>query len=148
DDGGGGGGGGRGGADGGAPINIQTLARGFSSNITTFQVSVVKDAASWQALWAQHGGAGAAPAVDFTVDMVVGFWTGTRTSGGYGAMVTGVTGADAPPGQTGAVVSLEEVRPGANCVVTGALTDPFHIVKTPRADVVTWQVSVRTAGCP
>jgi hypothetical protein len=146
---GGGGGGGGGGDGGGAPVPLATLAQGSASAIQGFRFAVAKDASAWAALWAQHGGSGSPPAVDFTTEMVIGYWTGARPTGGYWAQVTGITGANAPPGQTGVLVTLEEVRPGPNCVVTQAETRPFHLVRTSmRADVVNFEQVVRTANCP
>jgi hypothetical protein len=138
--GGGGGGGGGGGTPG--PINATTIAQGSASGITSFRFEVVKDQASWQTLWQAHAGGGSPPAVDFSAETVIGLWLGNRPTGGYTASILFVTPANiigAPCDQfgcppMGASVSWLESQPGGSCAVPQAVTQPFHIVRTPRID--------------
>jgi hypothetical protein len=73
--------------------------------------------------------------VDFSTEMLVGVWLGTRPTGGYTANIESVVVAQiigAPNVPPGVMVSIREDQPGPNCVVTQALTSPFHVVRTAR----------------
>jgi hypothetical protein len=133
---GGGGGGGGGPPSPHPPSGFSTISHGFQSGITTYRFQVIPDQGTWNSVWAQHAG-GTPPTVDFTQQMVVGVWLGTRPTGGYSVTITGahiqqILGAP----NTGSGVSVQAVEqiPGApNCVTTQALTQPFHIIRMARA---------------
>lgn len=154
--GGGGGGGGGGAPPPGTGNGFQTFHQGTDSGITTSRFEVITDPARWNQVWTEHT-AGMNPApmavpVDFSVDMVVGWWLGTRSTGGYAAVIEAVVPAQilgAPGTPRGVVVSLREDRPGAHCLVTQALTSPFHIVLAPRNPGGSMtESSVRVRNCP
>ena len=149
--------GGGGGGGGGGGTGLATLAQGTQSLITTFRFEVCRDAASWEALWSAHGGAGSAPAVDFSADMVVGVWLGTKPTGGvtvdiYQVVPATVIGAPClpsgcPPG--GAMAGIFETQWGPTCGVSMALSQPFHIVRAPRVEgPVLYEISTRVNDCP
>jgi len=134
---------------------ITPLAAGEYSGITTLRFEVVRDGSAWSALWSEHGGAGAPPAVDFSREMVVGLFLGARPTGGYSVdflrMVVPYTlyvGGWCPPVTdppigapcfggdpvSGFLMDARETVPGPNCVVTTAVTYPFVLVKVPRVE--------------
>jgi hypothetical protein len=131
---------------GGGPPGQGTYAElwgGVYSDITTFRFEVFKTEPEWQAFWSAHGGVGTAPAVDFSADMVVGLWLGTRPTGGYSVTIdlvvpATVIGAPCTPEggcpPTGATVGATEHQPGASCIVTMAPIAPFRVVRAPRVE--------------
>jgi hypothetical protein len=84
------------------------------------------------------------PQVDFTSEMVVGAWVGTRATGGYQATITGISVS----GGT-ITVSVREDQPGSNCGVTSAITQPFHLVRTTSTQGSALQnLTVNVYTCP
>jgi hypothetical protein len=109
---------------GAQPVTFSTLVDGQASNIEEPREVVVRTAAEWKALWAKHAPGQKEPAVDFAKATVIGVFLGTRSTGGYRAVITEVErhGADI-------VVTWQEQQPSPTMMVTQALTSPFHIVR-------------------
>jgi hypothetical protein len=134
------GGGGDGGGGGGPPepVGATTVARGAWSSFQGFRFEVVKDDPTWQALWQSSGGSGTAPYVDFSQEIVIGYWLGSRPTGGYSVdilrVISPVTVIGAPGSPDGAMADIQETQPGPGCTVTQGETRPFHIVRTPRVE--------------
>jgi hypothetical protein len=84
-----------------APFVVVDAAYGADSSVTSAQVSLAKDQASWNRMWAQHRGTSGAnlpntirladdrPPVDFRKNVVVGIFGGT-TEGVEGYVVAAV----------------------------------------------------------
>lgn len=91
---------------------------------------VVRDSATWHALWRRLNSPfippPKLPAVDFSHDMVVVDALGTRSSGGYDVVIEGAT-ADS----TGIDVSVRRTSPGNGCPLTAALTQPVDLARLP-----------------
>jgi hypothetical protein len=114
---------------------MTTIAKGPHSAIETPRQAVVRSEAEWKTLWQAHTGGQPAPAVDFTRDMVVGVFMGTRPTGGFSVEIVG-TRQD----QGSLVVEYRETRPGRGAITAQVLTAPFHLVTIPRfAGDVTFQ---------
>lgn len=92
---------------------------------------LVRDAATWEALWRQiHAGRTPlppVPSVDFAREMVVVAALGTRSSGGYNILLERAS----LDGAGGIVVTVRSTSPGNNCVVTAVLTAPVDIASMP-----------------
>ncbi|GGN65525.1 hypothetical protein GCM10010112_26960 [Actinoplanes lobatus] len=90
---------------------------------------VVRDADEWARHWAKSSSGSSfgppAAAVDWQTEMCVVAALGTRPSGGYQVLINTIEVVGG-----GLTVVAWEIRPG-NCVVTCALTHPFHAVATP-----------------
>ena len=69
------------------------------------------------------------PDVDFSSNMVVGIFLGTRPTGGYGAEIVSAQ----PDGGT-LIVKYKETRPGRGSMTAQVLTSPFHLVAVPKFD--------------
>jgi len=108
---------------------VTTIAQGPLSAIAETKEVVARSTPDWNALWKSHTAAQPAPGVDFSVDMVVGVFLGTRPTGGFGVQIVGAR-RDAAV----LVVEYVERRPGPDDIVTQVLTSPFHLVKLPRHD--------------
>jgi hypothetical protein len=117
-------------------VPFVTLAAGAYSGIAAPTQAVVRDMATWEALWSQHTSnivpPLAAPAIDFAREMVLAVVLGTRPTGGYSIRIIGVR----PPLVEGGamVVRVAENSPPPGAIVTQALTSPFHFVTIPRWD--------------
>ena len=110
-------------------LNMTAVAQGTSSGIDDSREVVVRSPAEWQALWKAHAGPQAAPAIDFSTDVVAAVFLGTRPTGGFQVEIV------AARLENGALmVEYVERRPGADAIVTQVQTSPFHIVKLPRFD--------------
>ena len=62
---------------------MKTIDKGDHSNMDDAKQVAVKTAAAWKQLWQQHSPDRPLPAVDFTKEMVVGVFTGSRPTAGY-----------------------------------------------------------------
>jgi uncharacterized membrane protein len=108
--------------------SFTTVARGQGSRITAPRQVVVRDEPEWHALWALHAGPGdAAPAVDFTTDVVVGVFAGEKPSPGHEVEIERVR-----PDGAGVVVVLGDHVPAPGTVAAQMVVTPFHIVSLPR----------------
>jgi hypothetical protein len=122
----------------GAPLATQRFGDLTSPTVraptsTTPLRLVITTPGEWQQFWSERF-AGQLPmpplpAVDFATEMVVAVTAGQKPSGGYSIRIESVTERGA---ELEAVVL--EKAPGAACVVTGALTFPFDVIRVPRAN--------------
>ena len=108
-----------------APVTFTTIASGDSSQIDTERTATARTATEWAALWKQHGGEGKPPAVDFTKDMVIGLFAGTRPTAGHAVEI----GKMHLKGDT-LLVEYRVRGPKADEMVAQMLTTPFQIVRT------------------
>lgn len=117
-------------APAGSTVAFVTVARGPWSGVREPLDAVVRTPDAWVALWTRHAGASAAPpAVDFTTEMIIAIFAGTRATTGFDVEITRVTATDG-----GLRVSYRERRPAAGTLVNPVLTAPFHIIRLPRTD--------------
>jgi hypothetical protein len=94
---------------------------------------VVRDAATWQAIWTQifrGGSVPPLPAIDFSSEMVVVTALGSHSSGGYGILIEGASEA----GANGVAIAVRSISPGPTCGVTAAFTQPVDVARMPRRD--------------
>jgi len=105
------------------------LAQGTQSGIERQRFETLRDAAALLKLWKAHT-AGVSPAppvpeVDFSKEMVIAAFAGTRKSGGYVLSVSRIT---VYPDRI--EIDLSLIQPVPDCMVTKALTQPFVFAKT------------------
>jgi hypothetical protein len=104
-----------------------TFVSGFDSQARL----VVRDAATWQAIWAQifkGGSVPTIPVVDFSREMLVVVALGSHSSGGYGILIDGAS--ELSSGNVS--VAVRSIAPGAGCGVTAAFTQPVDIARMSR----------------
>jgi len=108
------------------------------SGIDTPRQVVARTAAEFETLWRSHAPGRSAPAVDFTKNMVVAVFLGSRPTAGYQVQITEVRReGDA------LVVHWAEQQPGPGQMAAQVLTAPAQIVAVPRFD---GQVRFQKAG--
>lgn len=108
----------------------RTIEKGDQSNIDDAKRVLVRTDAEWAKLWQQHQPDRPRPAVDFSKEMVVAVFMGSRPNAGFSTAVTSVTAANGV-----LIVHYTETRPPAGAVSAQVLTFPYHIVAITKAAV-------------
>ena len=111
----------------------RTVAKGDQSNVDDAKQILVRTEAEWTKLWNQHAPDHPKPAVDFSKEMIVAVFMGSRPNAGFSTTITSAMAANGA-----LVVRYKETAPGAGAVRAQILTFPFHIVaigKAPVSDV-------------
>jgi hypothetical protein len=81
----------------------------------------------WSALWKAHGGGDQPPAVDFSREMIVGVFLGTRPTAGYGVEIVRTPATPAL-----LIVEYIESGPPRDALLAQVLTAPYHLAAIPR----------------
>ena len=103
------------------------IAKGDASEQQLAKQVTVRTAAEWKALWKDHAPTEKMPAVDFTKDMVVGIFLGTKPSAGHEVEIVGVRteGKDL-------IVEYVQKQPAPGTMAAQILTEPYHLVAVPK----------------
>jgi hypothetical protein len=109
----------------------RTIAKGDQSNVDDAKQVLVRTEAEWTKLWQQHAPDHPKPTVDFSRDMIVAVFMGSRPNAGFS---TAIVSATATPSGT-LLVRYKETMPAAGAVSAQILTFPYHIVAINKADV-------------
>ncbi len=114
---------------------------------------MARDPSEYSLLWARHSppmppGVGAPdrapPAVDFSREIVVGLFLGSRPTGGFRIRVD----AAEREGE-GARVSSTEERPGPGCAVIQVITSPYVLLAVSRVPgAITFSRRTVVRDCP
>ena len=110
--------------------NTRTIEKGDQSNIDDAKQVLVRTEAEWTKLWRQHNPDRPKPAVDFTKEMVVAVFMGSRPNAGFSTAITSAMAANGA-----LLVKYKETAPAAGAVSAQILTFPYHIVAIGRAEV-------------
>ncbi|SFD05047.1 protease complex subunit PrcB family protein [Massilia yuzhufengensis] len=114
----------------GTPIAFKPFVSDSFSNITAPREVVVKDAAAWAALWAEHSKTRmAAPEFDFTRNMLVAVFSGGANAG---CRTFNVVYAGSHNGKLLVEIDDRDVSPVAIC--PAVVTQPMQVVSVPRTD--------------
>ena len=112
-----------------APPPLRTVGKGPMSAIDQPRQVTVRSAAEWGALWKENGAKAALPAVDFSREMVVGVFVGTRPTAGYGVEIVRAIGNSST-----LVVEYVETAPSRDTITAQILTAPYHLAAIPKRD--------------
>ncbi len=115
-----------------AAPSMRTVGKGPASAIEEARQVVVRTPAEWTALWQTHTGGRSGsepPALDFSREMVLGVFSGSRPTGGYGVEIVRTVAANGR-----LLVEFVESSPGASTIAAQVVTAPFHLVAVPRMD--------------
>jgi hypothetical protein len=113
----------------------------------TETMQVVRDQATWQALWAEMNANESPPRplppVDFSTDMAVVAAVGAQATGGSRVSI------DSASERIGVVtVDATVITPGPHCALTTAITSPVATARLPaRPGPVSFHVDRRTVDC-
>jgi len=115
-------------------VPIRSLDKGASSQVDVARQAAVQSAAEWNTLWSQHAGDRDRPPVDFTKEMVLAVFLGTRPTAGFSVEIVGAREEGAT-----LIVSYRETRPQPGSVAAQVLTSPYHLVAVPKHGDVKWE---------
>jgi PrcB C-terminal len=106
----------------------RTVDKGDRSQIMSAREAVVRTAVEWDALWRAHLPARQPAAVDFSKDMIVGVFLGSRPTPGYGVTIVSAV-------EEGSVlrVRYRETSPPADAIAAQVITFPYQIVAIPKS---------------
>lgn len=111
--------------------NTRTIAKGDQSNVDDAKQVLVRTEAEWTKLWQQHAPGQPRPVVDFSREMVLGVFMGSRPNAGFSTAIVSATAA--PDGAL--IVRYTETMPGAGSVTAQILTFPYHLAAIPKSAV-------------
>jgi hypothetical protein len=112
-------------------VLFESVSHQSHSYINQQRFVVISDAAAWAAWWAEHhrgiSPTPALPDVDFSENMVIGVYLGTRPNGCYGVGIDRIYRS----GETNIVEYIERT-PSEYDICTMALVSPSHLVTIPK----------------
>lgn len=112
------------------PAQPRTIEKGDQSNVEDARQVLVRSDAELRTLWQQHAPDRPVPNVDFSKEMVVAVFMGSRPNAGFSTAIVSATAA------AGAlIVRYSETRPKPGAMTAQVLTFPYHIVAIPKAEV-------------
>jgi PrcB C-terminal len=106
----------------------RTIEKGDQSNVDDARQVVVRTDAEWTKLWQQHSPDRKRPAVDFSKEMVVGVFMGSRSTSGYSVSIGSAASMDGH-----LVVRYQESTPPRGAMTAQVLSFPYHLVAVPKA---------------
>ena len=106
---------------------MKTLDKGMQTNVEEPRQVTVRSADELAKLWRVHSPDRAQPSVDFTRDMVVGVFLGSRPTAGYNVEIV-----SAREEQGALVVRYRATVPARDTMTAQILTMPYHLVVVPR----------------
>ncbi len=109
-----------------APVEPMTLDKGDQSNVDDAKQAVVRTEAEWEKLWNQHSPDNKRPAVDFSRQMVIGAFMGSRPTAGFSIAIVSTIEANGV-----LTVRYREVMPPRNAITAQVITSPFDLVTVP-----------------
>jgi hypothetical protein len=110
--------------------STRTIEKGDQSNIDDAKRVLVRTDAEWTTLWREHHPDQPRPAVDFSKEMVVGVFMGSRPNAGFSTAIVSATAANGA-----LIVRYSEKVPAPGSISAQVLTFPFHLVAIPKAPV-------------
>jgi len=113
-----------------SPALPRTLDKGAMSNVDDHLQTSARTAAEWTALWKKHNYDKPAPAVDWSKEMVVAVFMGSRPTAGFAVEIASVAERDGK-----LVVAYRETAPKAGAVSAQVLTAPYHIAAVPKSSL-------------
>ena len=117
---------------------LRSLDKGLQDGIESPRQVVARSRDELAALWRENAQRAAVPAVDFSKEMVVGVFMGTRPTAGFATEIVGYRLAT--PGGKDVIVEYRETVPGRDVIAAQVIVAPFHIVVIPRqTGTVTFQ---------
>ena len=108
----------------------RTIEKGDQSNVDDAKQVLVRTGAEWTKLWQQHNPDRPRPVVDFSKEMIVGVFMGSRPTAGFSTSVVSAVAANGA-----LLVRYSETMPAPRTMAAQILTFPYHLVAIPKATV-------------
>jgi hypothetical protein len=109
---------------------LRTIEKGDQSNVDDAKQVLVRTEAEWTKLWQQHNPDRPRPVVDFSKEMIVGVFMGSRPTAGFSTSVVSAVAANGA-----LLVRYSETMPAPRTMAAQILTFPYHLVAIPKATV-------------
>ena len=117
----------------------RSLDKGSSSDVSSARQVTVRDRDEWASLWRAHGSSRPLPGVDFSREMVVGVFLGSRPTAGFAVEIVGYREAG-----EALVVRYRETTPAPDAITAQVIVSPYHLAAIPkRAGNVTFEKAGR-----
>jgi hypothetical protein len=110
-----------------AQMTFTSVAKGDASGQQEARQVIVRTGAEWAELWKDHAPKESPPAVDFSKNMIVGIFLGTKPSTGHDVEIVGVRAQERD-----LIVEYVQKQPGRGTMAAQILTEPYHLVTVPR----------------
>ena len=115
--------------------DLVTVEKGNQSNVDEGRKVTVRTEAEWTRLWQQHNPDRTRPAVDFSKQMVVGVFMGSRSTAGFAIEIVSAAAVNG-----GLTVRYRETVPRRGAITAQVITSPYHLVAVPKvAGAVTFE---------
>jgi len=112
-----------------AALPIRTILKATISQVDRAKQAVARTPEEWQKLWLTHNFDAPPPAVDFSKEMVVAVFMGSRPTAGFAVEIAAVRE------DGGAlVVQYRETRPRPDMMQAQVITSPCHLAAIPKRD--------------
>ena len=106
---------------------MTTIDQGTQSRVEEARNVVVRSDEEWAKLWRAHAPEKPRPPVDFSRDMVVGVFLGSRSTAGYNISIVSTFAKDGH-----VLVRYQESMPRPGTMTAQILTFPYHLVAVPK----------------
>jgi hypothetical protein len=110
-----------------APVALTTLDKGSQSNVDEGRQVSIRTEQEWTRLWQQHKPDRPKPAVDFSTQMVLGVFMGSRSTGGFAVEILGASEAGGA-----LIVQYRETIPQPGAITAQVISSPYHLVAVPK----------------
>ncbi len=132
--------------DDGSPKNFEFSTReiGAHNALTQKQTRIVKSAGEWADLWNDmFPNQMILSAINFNEKMLIAVFQGQKNTGGYSIEITSMKEFD-----DYIEVNVKEISPGEGCLVTEALSSPYHIVEVKKTNKeIRFNIRQETTEC-
>lgn len=108
----------------------RTIEKGDQSNIESPMQATARTQAEWEALYRKHNYDRQPPKVDFSKEMVVAVFMGSRPNAGFSTTILSSLTVNGV-----LVVRYKETTPRPGTISAQVLTFPYHIIAIPKANV-------------
>jgi len=108
----------------------RTIEKGDHSSVEDAKQVLVRTDAEWAQLYRQHSVDKQAPKIDFSKEMIVAVFMGSRPTAGFSTAIVTAMAANGA-----LLVRYSEARPPAGAITAQVLTFPYHIAAIPKAEV-------------
>jgi len=128
-------------------MEFQTISKGHVSGHKNSAYYVIENESEWAVVWNHHASvywpSQPPPEIDFSKTIIIAVFMGEFLTGGYGIEIKEVINTPQC-----VIVKVEKTYPGEGCVVTAALSQPYHIVKMDKVfKEITFETVERTIKC-
>ena len=110
-----------------AQVALTSVAKGDMSGQQIAKQVTIRTPSEWKALWKDHAPTESLPAVDFSKNMVVGVFLGTKPSAGHDVEIIGTRHESAD-----LIVEYVQKQPAPGTMTAQMLTEPYHLVSVPK----------------